>query len=174
MCVCVWAWSTRRGLKPKFYRLLRTRSLWGSSPTKENSHGGTGNRTRDLMASSQKFWPPSHKAVQFELNIYQINFRNVVTGRTVRPICSRYVFTCLLLLGFEIAIFSLHHRNYSTRCTVLVAAEANAFISWCSGSQLFWRCSQPSSSRLRLGILPDYTVARILPITEATNIQILM
>jgi hypothetical protein len=58
----VWAWSTRRGLKPKFYRLPRPWSLWGSSPARENSHGRTGNRTQDLMASSQKFWPPSREA----------------------------------------------------------------------------------------------------------------
>jgi hypothetical protein len=58
----IWAWSTRRGLKPKFYKLPRPWSLWGSSPAKKNSHGRTGNLTRDVMASSQKLWPPSHKA----------------------------------------------------------------------------------------------------------------
>jgi hypothetical protein len=57
----VWAWSTRRGLKPKFYRLPRPWSLWGSSPARENSHIKTGNRTRNLMLSSQKLWPPSHE-----------------------------------------------------------------------------------------------------------------
>jgi hypothetical protein len=36
-------------------------SLWGSSPARENSHSRTGNRTWDLMASKQKFWPPSHE-----------------------------------------------------------------------------------------------------------------
>ena len=29
---------------------------------KENSHGRTGNRTRDLMISSQKLWPLDHEA----------------------------------------------------------------------------------------------------------------
>jgi hypothetical protein len=58
----VWAWNTRRGLKPKFYKLPRPWSLWGSSPARENSQGRTWNRTRDLMVSSQKLWPPSHEA----------------------------------------------------------------------------------------------------------------
>jgi hypothetical protein len=58
----VWAWSTGRGLKPKFYKLARSWSLWGSSPERENSHGRTGNRTRDLMVSSQKLWTPNHEA----------------------------------------------------------------------------------------------------------------
>jgi hypothetical protein len=57
-----WAWNTRRGLKPKFYRLPRPWSLWGSSPARENSHVITGNRPRDLMVSNQKFWQPSHEA----------------------------------------------------------------------------------------------------------------
>jgi hypothetical protein len=57
----VWT-STRRGLKPTFYRIPRPWSLWGSSSARENSHGRTGIRTRDLMVSSQKFWPPSHEA----------------------------------------------------------------------------------------------------------------
>ena len=32
-------------------------SPWGSSPTRKNSHGRAGNRTRDFMISSQKPWP---------------------------------------------------------------------------------------------------------------------
>jgi hypothetical protein len=58
----IWAWSTRRGLKPKFYKLPRPWSLWGSSPARENSNGRTRNRTRDPVVSSQKFWQPSHEA----------------------------------------------------------------------------------------------------------------
>jgi hypothetical protein len=57
----VWTWSTRRGLKPYFYRLSRRWSLWRSSPTREISRGRTLNRIRDLMASSQKLWPPIHE-----------------------------------------------------------------------------------------------------------------
>jgi hypothetical protein len=46
---------------PTFYRLPRPWSLWGSSPTSKNSHDRSGNRTRDLMASSKKLWPPRHE-----------------------------------------------------------------------------------------------------------------
>jgi hypothetical protein len=53
---------TRGALKPKFYRLPRPSSLWGSSSAREHSHGRTRNQIRDLMASSQKFWPPGHEA----------------------------------------------------------------------------------------------------------------
>ena len=30
--------------------------------SRKNAHGRAGNRTRDLMVSSQELWPPSHKA----------------------------------------------------------------------------------------------------------------
>jgi hypothetical protein len=39
--------------------------LWsprGSSPSRKNPHGRTGNRTRDLMISSQNLWPLDHEA----------------------------------------------------------------------------------------------------------------
>jgi hypothetical protein len=35
---------------------------WGSSPSRKNPHGRTGNRTRDLMISSRKLWPLDHEA----------------------------------------------------------------------------------------------------------------
>ena len=34
----------------------------GILPFRENSHGRTGNRTRDLMISRQKLWPLDHEA----------------------------------------------------------------------------------------------------------------
>ena len=34
----------------------------GILPFRENSHGRTGNRTRDLMISSQRLWPLNHEA----------------------------------------------------------------------------------------------------------------
>jgi hypothetical protein len=76
----VWAWSARRNLKPKFYRLPRPWSLWGSSPARENSHCRTGNRTRDLMTSSQNFWPPSHEADpcwKFHLRNFSTDFYEI-------------------------------------------------------------------------------------------------
>ena len=36
----------------------------GIFPFKENSHGKAGNRTRDLMISSQRLWPLDHEAGQ--------------------------------------------------------------------------------------------------------------
>jgi hypothetical protein len=43
-------------------KLPRPWSPWGSSPSRKNPHGRTGNRTRDLMISSQKLWPLDHEA----------------------------------------------------------------------------------------------------------------
>jgi hypothetical protein len=34
----------------------------GILPFRENSHGRAGNRTRDLMISSQRLWPLDHEA----------------------------------------------------------------------------------------------------------------
>jgi hypothetical protein len=65
--IYIWALSTSKGLKPKFYKLPRPWSLWTSSPARENSHSRIGNRTRDLMVSSQKFWPPSHKVGRLQV-----------------------------------------------------------------------------------------------------------
>ena len=54
--------SARRGLKPKFYKSTQTMVTAGIFPFKENSHGRAGNRTRDLMISSQRLWPLDHEA----------------------------------------------------------------------------------------------------------------
>jgi hypothetical protein len=43
-------------------KLTRPWSPWGSSPSRKNPHGRNGNRTRDLMISSQKIWPLDHEA----------------------------------------------------------------------------------------------------------------
>ena len=45
--------STRRALKPKFYQPTQTMVTAGNLPFRENSQGRAGNRTRDLMISSQ-------------------------------------------------------------------------------------------------------------------------
>jgi len=34
----------------------------GILPFRENSHSGTGSRTRDLMISRQRLWPPDYEA----------------------------------------------------------------------------------------------------------------
>jgi hypothetical protein len=42
-------------------KLPRPWSPCGSSPSRKNPHGRTGNRTRNLMISSQKLWPLDHE-----------------------------------------------------------------------------------------------------------------
>jgi len=46
--------SARRALKPKFYQPTQTMVTAGILPFRENSHGRAGNRTWDLMISSQR------------------------------------------------------------------------------------------------------------------------
>jgi hypothetical protein len=43
-------------------KLPKPCSPWESSPSRKNPHVRTGNRTRDLMISSQKLWPLDHEA----------------------------------------------------------------------------------------------------------------
>ena len=40
----------------------------GILPFRENSHGRDGNRTRDLMISSQILWPLDHEAGHLDVN----------------------------------------------------------------------------------------------------------
>jgi len=54
--------SARRALKPKFYQPTQTMVTVGILPFRENSHGRTENRTRDLIISSQRLWPLEHEA----------------------------------------------------------------------------------------------------------------
>jgi len=54
--------SARRALKPKFYQPTQTMVTAWILPFRENSHGRAGNRTRDLMISSQRLWPLDHEA----------------------------------------------------------------------------------------------------------------
>ena len=58
--------NARRALKPKFYWPTQTMVTAGILPCRENSHGTTGNRTRDLMISGQRFWPLDHEAGQLD------------------------------------------------------------------------------------------------------------
>ena len=60
--------SARRGLKPKFYKSPQIMVTAGIFPFKENSHGRAGNRTRDLMVSSERLWPLDHEAGHCKIN----------------------------------------------------------------------------------------------------------
>ena len=55
--------SARRALKPKFYQPTQTMITARILPFSEISHGTAGNRTRDLMISSQRLWPLDHEAL---------------------------------------------------------------------------------------------------------------
>ena len=59
--------SARRALKPKFYQPTKTMVTAGILPFRENSHGRAGNRTRDLMISSQRLWPLDHEVGHTEI-----------------------------------------------------------------------------------------------------------
>ena len=51
-----------RALKPKFYQPTQTMFTAGNLPFRENSRGRAGNRSRDLMISSQILRPLDHEA----------------------------------------------------------------------------------------------------------------
>ena len=76
---CEWwyagRWNTRRGLKLKSSNyphhghhgnLFLQGKIPESFPARKNSHGTTGNRTRDLMISSKRPWPLDHEAGLYE------------------------------------------------------------------------------------------------------------
>jgi hypothetical protein len=50
------------GLNLNSTKLPRPWSPRGSSPSRKNLHGRTGNRTQDIMISSQKLWTLDHEA----------------------------------------------------------------------------------------------------------------
>ena len=67
-------WSARRALKPKFYQPNQTMVTAGILPFRENSHGRAGNRTRDLMISSQRLRPLDHEAGRISVKCDTGNF----------------------------------------------------------------------------------------------------
>jgi hypothetical protein len=58
-------------------KLPRPWSPGQSSPSRKNPCGRTGHRTRDLMITNQKLWPPDHEAGPTE--IFNIELRNKCT-----------------------------------------------------------------------------------------------
>jgi hypothetical protein len=57
--------TARRALKPKFYQPNQNMVTAGILSFKENFQGSAGNRTRDLVFSSQRDWPLDHEADRF-------------------------------------------------------------------------------------------------------------
>ena len=72
---CEWwyagRWNTRRGLKPKSINYPDHGHHGNLSLQGKNSHGRTGNRTRDLMISSHRPWPLDHEPGLFYYNVNQ-------------------------------------------------------------------------------------------------------
>jgi hypothetical protein len=71
-----WIWSTRRGLNHSSAKLPRPWPPWESFPSRKHPHGRAGNRTWDLMISSQKLRPLDHEAgnVIESYNFYQARY----------------------------------------------------------------------------------------------------
>ena len=57
----------------------------GIFPVKENSHGRAGNRTRNLMISSQRLWPLDHEAGLFRKIVCYSNNSSRRAGFTATP-----------------------------------------------------------------------------------------
>jgi len=86
MWVVIWEDVVPGGaLKPKFYWPTQTMVTAGILPFRKNSHGRAGNRTRDLMISSQRLWPLDHEAYR---NIYTFNCEGCVWGSVHISLCS--------------------------------------------------------------------------------------
>jgi hypothetical protein len=75
-----WIWSTRRGLNLSSTKLPRPWSPWKSSLSRKNPHWRTGNRTRDLMTSSQKLWPLYHEAGRCGRSKFCKTFKHRILG----------------------------------------------------------------------------------------------
>ena len=60
-----WIWGARGGVLNLISTNYPDHGHHGRLPlSRKNAYGRTGNRTRDLMVSSQELWPPGHEAGQ--------------------------------------------------------------------------------------------------------------
>ena len=65
-----WIWGARGGPLNLISTNYPDHGHHGRLPlSRKNVHGRAGNRTRDLMVSSQELWPPSHEAGHVSLNV---------------------------------------------------------------------------------------------------------
>jgi hypothetical protein len=92
-------------LNLSYTKLPRPWSPWESSLSRKNPHDRAGNRTRDLIISSQKLWPLDHEAGQNWLILGKQCFErtasdNVLRARRLRP-CYDTVFKLLSCLQFR-------------------------------------------------------------------------
>jgi hypothetical protein len=123
-------------LNLKSTNLPRPWSPRGSSPSRKNPHGSTGNRTRDLMISSQKLWTLDHEA-----------------GRSVSIQCSQYkigahstrINTVLLIEGLISTANTPIERSLLSTPTLTVSGDGRQRSGRCC-STLPWAWVQAASS----------------------------
>ena len=77
-----WIWGARGALNLIFTN-YPDHGHHGRLPlSRKNAHGRAGNRTRDLVVSSQELWPPSHEAGpwtgMFKLRICTLNLNFII------------------------------------------------------------------------------------------------
>jgi hypothetical protein len=97
----VLAWSTRRGLKTKFYRIHRLWSLWESSPERKNPHGRTGNRSSYHQATRLVFATEGTYIHLQHVRPSELNTTAEVIEETPRSI------NCLVVPGGNYTMFEL-------------------------------------------------------------------
>ena len=82
--------SARRALKPKFYQPTQIMVTAGILPFREILHGRAGNRTRDLIISSQRPWPLDHMAGH--INVILQTVIKALSLKSVRKVISIAIF----------------------------------------------------------------------------------
>jgi len=66
----------------------------GILPFRENSHGRAGNRTRDLMISSQRLWPLDHEVGQLDNKMFNYHWCTAQTWRRFYLLPSQICDSC--------------------------------------------------------------------------------
>jgi hypothetical protein len=99
-------------------KLPRPWSPWGSSPSRKNPHGRTGNRTRDLMISSQKLWPLDHEAGHY-LNYCNQQMQNYIITVYITTVCLCNPY-CYMFRHFHVVI-----RQFTTNALLSYTRSSN-------------------------------------------------
>ena len=91
-----WIWGARGGALNLISTNYPDHGHHGRLPlSRKNAHGRAGNRTRDLMVSSQELWPPSNEAgrlrkdLKFSKSLHPIFFLST-TGKIFDRIMLQY------------------------------------------------------------------------------------
>ena len=93
----------------------------GILPFRENSHGRTGNRTRDLMINSQRLWPLDHEAGLSAMCLKGYEEKRWSQYGDATPLFmttefSRSHIVCSCLWGFrkDVSVLNRHQSIYGT------------------------------------------------------------